>query len=176
MAESMKRKRNVTILLTLLVVVGLLVAAYVYLRGAIILPAGEVAATVEDIYQVIASYIRENHGNFPKNEDDLIHQNFLSKIKMKNGYEYFIRTASLDPNFNEKHLSRLYRFGSLTLRYGTQVKDIEMIDGKLYDRSAKEQILLIDGPYKKFLKRTYESISDHLYELMLQEKQQGDGS
>lgn len=153
-------------------------AAYVYLRGTIILPAGEVAATAEDIYKVIASYIRENHGNFPKSEDDLIHQNFLSKRKMENGYEYFIRTVSLDPNFNDKkHLSRLYRFGSLMLCYGAKVEDIEMIDGNLYDKSNKKQILLIDGPYRRFLQRLYyEPISIKWYKLMLQEEQRADVS
>jgi len=55
----------------------------------------------------------------------------------------------------------------LQISYGTELSNIEMVKGKLYDKLLKKETLLIDGPYKWLFKDKYEFISLHLYELML---------
>lgn len=173
-AVKNKTKKFLTILL-ILAIVALIV---LYRLSTLIHSAGSAARIAGQIHRVITSYIQENHGDFPANEVDLEQQLFIRKIKTDEGDEYFIRSASFDPQYPEdkKGWIKIWDFDLFKIFYGVNVEDIEMIDDKLYDKATKEQILLIDGSYKKNLQRNhYEPISVKWYNQMLQEKQK-DGS
>ena len=151
----------------------LLCGVYIYWYGAVVMPVTCAMASIEDVGELIASYIREYNGRFPASEDDLIQCYYLMKKESADRCEYLYRPYQVDPNFGDKeHWTALRSFGLMQLWYGVEVDDIEMTDGKLYDKTTHKHILLIDGPHKKWLqKKCYEPISLELYELMLKEKQ-----
>ena len=168
-----KKKTKILIIALLLFLFAL--GCVVFYRVALIVhEAGRLAATAGLVDQAICFYIRENNGQFPANEADLQQQYLFRKTKSGENYDYFIRLAPFgheDPEV-EKGWIKLGLFSLLKISYGVKIENVKMIDGKLYDKFTNEQILLLDGDYRKNLKELYyEPISVKWYELMLEEKQ-----
>jgi len=115
--------------------------------------------------RLISRYIEENDGNFPASEDDLISKKYIKKDRVRNGYEYYLKLNPNDPYY------KYANFKYLKIAYGTRLEDIALVNDKLYDKSTNKQLLLIDGPYRKFLKgKCYEPMSVKLYGQMVKEK------
>ena len=175
-----KAKKVVIILLVVSVLLALLFAG-VYWYGCIMHTAGGVVKAAVDMDYVVSSYIRENQGKFPADEEDLIRQHFLRKTKSNNGYDYFIRSFYFDhenPD-SEKGWNQIYFIDSLKISYGVRIEDIELVNGLLCKKNTDEWILLIDGPYgeKHSLRGFYyDPISIRWYALMLQEKQRAENA
>lgn len=119
--------------------------------------------------RLIGDYIVANHGNFPPSESDLERQGFIKKIITIHGIEYFLWDFAAYKQ--AWYPCRYPNFDSFTIAYGIKPENIKMIDGKLYDKSTNNQILLIDGPHKRSYQETYERTSAAWHELMLKEKQ-----
>jgi len=173
-AEKIKSKKVVTITLMLLVLVALPFVFFVTIRAVRnwYYPIGSIEITAKRFARgILVPYISANNGVFPMSEDDLLNKKFLKKAKIHDGNEYYLKLGPSE--FGEEaayHKNVWFKF--LRINYGARVENIEVRGGKLYDKSTKKQVLLIDGPYKQHLqKRCYESVSLHLYELMLKEKQ-----
>lgn len=166
----MNRKKKITIMTgaILFVLTIALVLCLVY-RIALRSTTGGRAHGVE---VVISFYIMAKNGDFPTSEDDLIKEHFLRKTVTASEAEYSIRSMWFDDKNpeSEKGWQPFSYFDLFTIGYGASTDNIEIIDGKLYDRSTHEQVFLIDGPYKESLKKIYEESSLSLYKLMLQEK------
>lgn len=128
-------------------------------------------ASASDLHSIIAYYIKQNCGDFPASEEDLVRQHFLKKADIAEGRKYFLTCTPEKPD--PKGEWRLIGpwFDLLKIAYGAKVENMELTDGKLYDKSTGGQILLIDGPYKKHVGKYYEELSLDLYKLMLNEKQ-----
>jgi hypothetical protein len=171
----MARQKRVTTVVSILIILSVLTLVIVYRFGLILHTSGSLARTAEDTHHIIASYIQKNSGKFPLSEDDLIQQGFLKKIKVDDNYEYYLKLGSDDRP--DKGYYKCPNFKLLEILYRVKVEDIDRVGHKLYDKSTGEQILLIDGPYRRNLKTTqYEPISVKWYKLMLQEEQQADVS
>ena len=93
---------------------------------------------------IISLFIRSNGGRFPRNEDEL--------TEYDNRWKYF--TGDL-----------------FEVSFGARTEDIRKTDGKLYDESTGEQILLISGPCPRQMREDYERTSRHWYDMMLQHGQ-----
>ena len=164
----MSRKKRTTTVVSIILFVLILVIVYKF--GLIFQTCGSLARTAENIHHVIALYIQKNNGNFPSSEDDLIQKKFIKKVKGDDEYEYFLKLGSDDRQ--DKGYYKHHNFKLFEISYGVNVEDINRVGPKLYVKSTGEQMLLIDGPYRRHLKKTqYEPISLKWYELMLEEKQ-----
>ena len=164
-----RQKRMITIV-SIIIVLSVLTLVFVYRFGLILNTSGSLARTAEDTYHIIASYTQKNSGKFPMSEDDLIRQGLLKKIKADDNYEYYLKLGSDDRP--DKGYYKCPNFKLLKISYGVKLEDIDRVGLKLYDKSTGEQILLIDGPYRRNLKTTqYEPISLRWYELMVKEQQ-----
>lgn len=167
------------------IVISIVIILVLYWIGSLMSEVQNAVVTLNDTHEAISSYIQENQGNFPVSEDDLIQQHFLKKAKIEEkdkSYDvYFIRSFDYDPEDPENEKNWLHvrgrqdGFKALKILYGVRIEDIEVIDGKLYDKSTNQEILLIDGPHKKST-QIYESCSLQWYKLMLQEKQKLENS
>jgi hypothetical protein len=169
-----KRTWKIIVILVAVFVFLSIVLTICYRFGSIVQSIGPIVAAADRIDSRISSYIRENHGDFPASDNDLIRQNVIRKVKTDDMYEYFIQSGSFDPNNpdDKKGWTRFYGFDLLKISYGANPQEIDMVDGKLYKKGTHEEILLIDGPYGQFLKKDYyEPISVKWYKLMLEAKQ-----
>ncbi len=159
-----KRIRNILGVLVLMLLIALFFCA-----GKIHSINMNVAAPAQNFNTIIHSYIINTDGNFPASEADLERKGFLKKTVITDGIVYLYRGISE----NKENWNTFRNFNLFEIAYGASLEHIKMIDGKLYDKSTNEQILLIDGPYKLGLKKSvYEPITLHWYNLMLQERQQ----
>jgi len=162
-----KRKKYITIAIVL--VVGV-IASMFWLKRELNISLR--AADAIMIGGFIEGYIKENAGCFPANEADLEKKTGLHKTVSDSGVRYFY----LSKTDNNKYKYSLSQFELFKLRYGVSLENIEMVNGKLYDKSSSEEILLIEGPYKEALKEKYESISRYWYESMLEARQRSQNS
>lgn len=163
---KIKTKQILLILIFPAVVVALCIGYYVLLPW--IFRIGSVGITAIRTHRLISRYIQENNGKFPPSEDDLISQKYIKKGRVRTGYEYYL---NLNPSEPGERYYKYFWFKSLKIAYGTKIEEIELVDGKLYEKSTNKQILLIDGPYRKQLKKShYEPLSVKWYEQMLKEK------
>ena len=114
----------------------------------------------------IAGYIRQNQGEFPSSEKDLIDKFFLKKEKTDDGFRYFLTDDFDEPVISDRGWNPVDSkcFESITISYGTELNNIEEVDGKLFDKGTGSQVLLIDGPGKLGLKRYYERATLYWYE------------
>lgn len=165
MTRKNKIKNIIGALLIVLLIVLIPSAGRVYVIHHAIKP------TAWHIREFMDAYIQASRGYFPASEKDLETKGFLKKTETTDGFKYSVR---YEPEDEKQRWQTFPNFGSFNISYGANTDNIEMIDGKLYDKSTHEQILLIDGPHKKYLKPTFEEISLHWYKLMLQEKQRTD--
>ena len=170
--DNTKKKRNVPITIVFLCgITGLIVGAFLfgYKTLAMVHSAGNASRIASQIEQIIAEYIREGDGHFPLNEVDLQHRGLISKVDANGMIEYFMNPSPLNNQIPESqaHWIKLWDFDLFRIAYGTRVEDIEVVNGVLYDIGTKKEILLLDGPYSKYLKNTvYLPISLRWYQLM----------
>lgn len=161
-----KRKKYITIAAVL--VVGIIASIFWLMRQLrISLMAAEVIMMSEFIKGI---YIEESGGCFPASEADLKKKAGLHETVSDSGIEYYYRRDNYDYKFPAHY------FVMFKLRYGVSLENTEMVNGKLYDKSSSEEILLIEGPYKEALKEKYESISRYWYESMLEARQRSQNS
>jgi hypothetical protein len=128
--------------------------------------------TLGQLNYVISSYISQE-GNYPQNESALMKKLLIKKNKDENNSEYFMRSAFFNPDMprDPNGWIRIWDFDLFKISYGVNINNIKVMDGKLYDKITGNQILLIDGPCKKYLQSLqYEPISLGWYKLMLQER------
>ncbi len=155
----------------IIIVVGILFAIIICLFwvARVSQIKSSIGSRVIDIDQLMHSFIRANYGHFPTSEVDLEKQGFLKKIETPNGVEYFVRFV---PEQKDWYPYPHFRFDWFKISYGASVDNLEVINGKLYEKSTHKPILLIDGPHKIYMKSAYQFVSLRWYELMLQERQQ----
>jgi len=116
----------------------------------------------------IAGYIRQNQGQFPASEDDLVNQYFMKKEKVTEGFNYSFTSNPNKPGPNTNwNLVESDYFETLTISYGAKLDNIEVVDGRLFDKETGSQVLLIDGPEIWGLKSYYENPTLYWYEEML---------
>lgn len=127
------------------------------------------------VAELVDGFILANGGRFPTSEEDLENQHFISKNQTRDGTMYYQRSGQFDPKipYRDEGWRPFRGFGRFKIAYGVDIHKLEMGDGKLYDKTTQEQVLLIEGPqYKSLLKHVYELISAHWYELMEREQQE----
>ncbi len=98
---------------------------------------------IEYLSTCLLSYIEQTKGGFPSNEEE-----FLDKIKID---------ESKIPDFECFYIYYGFKFGHT----------YEIINGKLINVHDEEQVLIIDGPLKRFLKDEYKKASLNIYQKML---------
>ena len=138
--------------------------------GEVAVPTAATSAVLDDVEFMVSAYIKANQGQFPTCEDDLIGQGFLGKRKVGEEYEYYRGPSCFGVDFPPEN-GRWLPLDLFKLAYGADATDLELVNGKLYDKSSGKEVLLITGPYKENLKRTptcYESVSLQWYRLMLE--------
>ena len=149
----MKRIFKYIIILTLIIIIGILLRPVRYARIY--------DDTSRNIYWMLSLYIRENNGQYPKSQDELIEKGYLRTqfIEGKVEYQYLV-------DFEEPYVwSKLYYFEKFTIDYGVNLIDLEVKDEKLYDPKSKEHIVLIDGPKVLLLSNDdYDYLSVKLYD------------
>ena len=150
-----------TIIIVAGVALGLIYIWVVFTRALDVAMYGS-PSTVK-ITSLLSLYIME-YGCFPPSEDDLVKEGCLRRRETPDGVEY---DAGFDGHWNAAPF-----WGRFTIRYGASIDGISQVDGKLYDKDTGEQILLIDGPYKKELEPTYESYSFELYKEMVKAEEE----
>ena len=118
----------------------------------------------------IIGYIEKNDGRFPASEDELIEKGGLRKqvSDTETKYYYILKDG-------DGHKNKLDDFGSFKLRYGSSLENVEMENGRLYDKLTHEEVLLIDGLYTEQLKDRYRDMSCHWYKLMVEMSKDSQG-
>ena len=122
--------------------------------------------------------MEKNAGSFPVGEQDLIKQGFIkTKSVGQLGRKYYVNYRITDtmlrysknkPETVSSDWGEVRWFDRYNIKYGMDADDIEVANGKLYDKLTHKQILLIKGPYKtRAMKKAYESVSFELYQKML---------
>ena len=164
------RKRIFLLIALVLLILSLLGGFYLYILGAFIQPAGGLSAVLEDVQAMVSAFIISNNGRFPDSEDSLIHQDLLKKSESAEGCKYFTRPATAGGRLiADAGWLQLHRFELFRLKYGMRADDIQQRNGKLYDKATGNEVLLIEGPYKKtmkFVPTNYQTVSSHWYGLM----------
>ncbi|MHC4259908.1 MAG: hypothetical protein ACYSTF_05805 [Planctomycetota bacterium] len=155
------RKRNVRTIVAILVFLLVVFGAYRWFMKELV--KGKFGApSALRISVMIGNYIRV-HGHFPESEADLQDKGYIKITETPDGRKYFV------PIGQKKTYWFQFNFDSFEILYGASPENYRVIAGILYDKRTGQQVLLIDGPYKKDLHRYYESISLRWYELMLGE-------
>lgn len=127
--------------------------------------AASLIARAHTLGNVISCYIA-NEGYFPSSEDDLVQRGYLRKENNDvNSIQYYIRC---DPNTEGWH--SLFPYKLFKIRYGIDIQDLKIINGKVCDKITNEPILLIEGSYSFALKRTYESVTLMWYNQVLKKE------
>jgi len=93
MKSKSKTNKIIIILCILFALVVVLLASH-YLLFAIwkwYYPIGNTELAAMRFSRLIMTrYIKENNGNFPSSEDDLLDKKFIKKTKTDNGYDYYL--------------------------------------------------------------------------------------
>lgn len=164
------RKRTLLLIALVLLILSSLGGFYLYMLGAFIQPAGGLSAVLEDVQTMVSAFIINNNERFPDSEDSLIHQDLLKKSESPQGWKYFMQPVRADGRIiTDAGWLQLHRFELFRLKYAVRAHDIEQRNGKLYNKATGNEVLLIEGPYKKtmkFLPTNYQTVSSHWYRLM----------
>lgn len=166
---SLIKKRTKAIMVTFVVLISVLfcIAPYIYMK--VLIPAGNVVASMDTLEFTLVRYIKQNDGNFPSCEEELVRKDFLrtrNQESIDGQYSNLLIQSWMDPN----SWISFYGRDKLKVSYGLSIEDIYRRNGKLYDLSTNEQIFLIHGPYKIILDTEYEKTSNRLYKTMLKAK------
>ncbi|MHC4619075.1 MAG: hypothetical protein ACYTEQ_15125 [Planctomycetota bacterium] len=157
----MKTRKSVKIFVALLVLSGALLGFELF-RKALSVSSMDVKA--RKIAGWIHYYILQYH-RFPPSEEDLEQKGLLKKTQTSDGVEYSYRYPS---NVQIRRWKPAYGFKLFKISYGLTAENLQLIDGKVYDKTTQKEVLLIEGPYKQKLKETYELISRNWYQVMLE--------
>jgi hypothetical protein len=127
-----------------------------------------VGARARAIGDWISLYIREEGVGFPASVRDLENKGYLRRTSTNDSTEYSIRFAV---DGQKEHWQAFSYFELFKIAYGAKVEDVALIEGQLRGKRSGKEMLLIDGPYKRFLKSTYRGISLKWYRLMVKENE-----
>ena len=107
-------------------------------------------------------YAKDNKGEFPKTEEDLIRSGYFRKIKRD---EHVIYEYRYDNSLEmEEGWSELNYFEDFNISYGTDINDLEIRNDKLYKKSTNTPFLFFQGPKRKYFQpRYYHQLSLEIY-------------
>jgi hypothetical protein len=125
-----------------------------------------IAPRAHSICEIIYAYSKLNSGSFPKSEYDLEQANLITRTRTPDGIKYQYR-FNVDQPWSTTDL-RITRFN---IAYGTDIESLKLSDGRLYNTETGQEVLLIDGPYKRALDNTYRTFSVGLYNRIVEERQ-----
>jgi len=106
-------------------------------------------------------FIAENEGRFPSSQQELIDKGLLKVEPHAGGYNYRVYMGG-----NDKGGAVFPLFERFSIRYGTNVDDLEIRNATLFDKLTHKEVLLVQGFYPQ-LKQTYTVASVQLYYEML---------
>jgi hypothetical protein len=142
-----------------------LVLGWVHLAGQSHWITSGVAPRALALETWIHCYIAATDGCFPTGEEDLQESGFLRRTVTAGGVKYAVRNQP-----DSARWRRVDYFDWFKIAYGADANNIEASHRKLYDKTTGKQVLLIEGPYKRVLKHTYEAISFRWYKAMHKER------
>jgi len=124
---------------------------------------------VGDISSILYNYIQVTGGEFPNSEEELIARGFIRKV-VRDG-EDMVEFYPVDPDEpdgekKEEAWREAYIFEQFNIAYGIKYEDLEVKDGRLYDKVKEEEVLLFQGERHYILDSFYRRSSVSLYELM----------
>jgi hypothetical protein len=92
-------------------------------------------------------------------------------VRTESGDEYYKRVFVFNPNSpkGDKSWTRIYEFERVSVLYGFNTNQVITKDSKLYGKGfPAEQVLIVDGPLKQYLKHTlYEPMTFQIYSELL---------
>jgi len=114
-----------------------------------------------DITRLLICYVKENQGKLPETEDDLVRSGYFRKITKNDDIIYEFRyDNNLGENEGWNHLSHMEEF---KIYYGVDLNDLEVRNGKLYNKSTNSVFVFFEGPRKYLLPRFYRKMSMEIY-------------
>ena len=120
------------------------------------------------IERLISEYIKENAGQFPESQQDLISKRYL-KVEYEKGIPQYFNKITYN-NQQMEWQEWPVHLEWFTVRYGVQKEDFFVKNEVLYEKNNGQEVFLLDGPYNRrfepTLRRTYRMISLKWYELM----------
>lgn len=143
-----------------LIIIISIIFLYVFFTLFGLLPR-ETAPRLYYVKVLIGGYISQNNGKFPESIRQLEKSGYVKESE-KEGKYYYKTDKEQEDWFGRIPLD------NFQISFGISANSLKKRDGKLFDESTGEEVMLISGPANQQLKKRYNEVSLYWYDLMIQ--------